>query len=158
MRNRRGRGGRVSPDILTGKYFLSRGKRGAGKTGKMERKRRKIWKGKGGKLNFFENGRGKGMKMSRGLLLLLLFFGFVFLFFVFCFVFLFACFLLLVTFRNYWNLFGLYMTKMGKFYQEKAYFTPGKISGKATLPPLENIPLTPLKTCDYLIRSIGKNN
>ena len=35
-------------------------------------------------------------------------------------------------------------TKMGIFYREK-HFTPGKNSEKMTLPPLKNIPLTPLQ-------------
>ena len=34
-------------------------------------------------------------------------------------------------------------TKMGIFYREK-HFTPGKKSGKITLPPQKNMPVTPL--------------
>ena len=61
------------------------GKRGARKKGKMERKRRKIWKGRGGKL-----------KMSSR--------SFFKLFF--CFV-LFVCFFFAFHFLKHWNLFGV---------------------------------------------------
>ena len=47
-------------------------------------------------------------------------------------------------------------TKMGIFYREKAiYFTPGKRSGKKTLPPMKNIPVMPL--LESMVRRFGYN-
>ena len=80
----------------------------------------------------------------------LLFYFFVFvlffvLFIVCLFLFLFCFgFSLLFTFRNHWNLFGMYQNRK-KFGREKAYFTPRKKIGKSDLALSENIPLTPLQ-------------
>ena len=51
-------------------------------------------------------------------------------------------FFFLVTFWNHWNLFGVYQN--GQFLPGNSYFMPGKKSGKLTLSPLKNIPLTSL--------------
>ena len=37
----------------------------------------------------------------------------------------------------------VWVYQVENFYGEKAYFTPGKKSGKVTLPPLKNIPVMP---------------
>ena len=87
----------------------------------MEKERRKIVKGK------VENVKKEGersMKMIRG--------PFLFFLFLFCFS----------LFGTTEICFGC--TKMENFYREKAYLTSKK-SGKWTLPPLKNIPLTPLR-------------
>ena len=49
---------------------------------------------------------------------------------------------LLVTFWNHWNLFGVYQN--GQFLTGKIIFHARKKSGKLTVSPLKNIPLTPL--------------
>ena len=77
----------------------------------------------------------------------------VFCFFFFCFLlfFFFFFFFLLFTFQNHWNLFRVYQN--GKFLQgQSIYFTLGKKSGKVTLLPLKNIPLTPLNIHLYCIK------
>ena len=92
-------GGSVPWLFSQGNFCRPTGKKQARKKEKMERKGRKIWKGRGGKL-----------KLE----------GF--------------------TFLKHWNLFG--STK--GFLSGKIIFRAGKKSGKLTLPPLKNIPLTPL--------------
>ena len=89
-----------------------------GKGVKIEKKR-KIVKGK------VENCKWESYKKRCGL------------FFLF-----FFCFSLLKTTKI---CFG--STKMGIFYREKAPFTPGKKSGKMTLPPQKNKPFMPLPQC-----------
>ena len=85
-----------------------------GKRGKMEKKRRKIVKGK--------MEEGKSSKMRRRPF----FFSFLFLF---CFVL--FCFLLFTFFQNDENLFWVHQN--GNFYREKGIHA-GKKSGKMTLP------------------------
>ena len=51
-------------------------------------------------------------------------------------------FFFLFTFENYRNLFWIYQN--GNFLPGKKHFTPGKKSGKMTLPPQKNMPVTPL--------------
>ena len=55
----------------------------------------------------------------------------------------------LFTFRNCWNLFGVYQN--GIFFPGESIFHAGNKSEKVTLPPLKNIPITPLldPTRDY---------
>ena len=106
--------------------FLERKGGGGNGEEKKENLKGKRWK--------IENGRGKSMKKSRG--------PFSFSFFFFFFFFFFFC---LPLFETTEICFG--STKMDNFYQEKAYFKPGKKSRKVTLPPLKNTPLTPLKSC-----------
>ena len=60
--------------------------------------------------------------------------------FLFVFCFLFVC--LLFTFQNDENFFWVYQN--GNFLPVKKHFTPGKKSGKMTLPPQKNFPVTPL--------------
>ena len=51
-------------------------------------------------------------------------------------------FFFLFTFQNHWNLFCVFLN--GNFLTGKSISRRGKKSGKMTLPPLKNIPLTPL--------------
>ena len=121
------------------------------KIGKMFKKRMKIrrnWKKR--------KGRKWEWKMtwkSWGPFFFFFFFFFFFVFFCFCFcffVFVLFCFSLL---GKQWNFFGC--TKNGNFHREKAKLTPGivksdftrgKKSGKVTLSPQKNFPVTPLLT------------
>ena len=64
-------------------------------------------------------------------------------------------FLFLLTFKTTEIYFG--STKMGIFYLEKAFHIGKKIRKKMTLPPLKNIPLTPLFTCLIDCHSWGPN-
>ena len=108
-----GAGDRIPPRLLTGKFLLTyREKRGKEK-GEMEQKRRKIEKGKVIKWKWKEE---KLQNEER-----------TFFFFFFS---------LLKTTKICFE-----SNKMGIFYWEKAFHV-GKKSGKMTLPPLKNIPLT----------------
>ena len=59
----------------------------------------------------------------------------------------------LYTFWNHWNLFRVYQN--GKFLPGKSIFHTRKKSGIVTLPPLKDIPLTPL-VCVFSILFITK--
>ena len=89
-----------------------------------------------------ENVRWNSYKMRRGLFSFL-FFSFFFLFFFFFFF----CFSLFKTTKI---CFG--STKR-KFSTGKKHFTQGKKSGKMTLPPQKNVPVTPLTTVMILTSS-----
>ena len=118
-RNRRG--AECPPRLLTGKFLLPyREKRGKKTRENGAVKRRKIGKGR------VENQKWKEEKLQNE--------GRTFFFFLF--------FFLLFNFQNHWNLFWVYQN--GNFLPGRKTFTPGKKSGKMTLPPLKNIPLTPL--------------
>ena len=68
-------------------------------------------------------------------------------------------FLLLFTFQNH-HLFWVYQNgnfPRGIFYREKAFHAGRKKSGKMTLPPLKNIPLTPLSKTFMIICHPEKN-
>ena len=103
----RGAGGRVPP------WHFSPGIL-ADLPWKERQERKEKWSGKEGK--FKREGvnnwkwKGKMYEMSRG------------------------PFFSLVTFWNHWKFFALGSTKMGNFYQEKAYFTPGKNQEKWLCP------------------------
>ena len=86
-------------------------------------KRGKNWEEKKGKC---KREGGKVTKWEEDL------FFFFFFFFSFCFL------LFKTTKIVFWS------TKMEIFYREKAYFMPGKKSGKMTLPPQKIFPVTPL--------------
>ena len=114
-----GQGGRVPPQrLLTGKFLLTyREKRGKEKGGKGWKLRRK-----GGKL---ETEAGKRQKKRWG-------------------PFFFFFFFLLFTFENDENLFWVYQN--GNFLPGKNISGREKKSGKMTLPPQKNMPVTPLPT------------
>ena len=115
-----GGGGRA----LTGKFLLAhQEKRGKEKKGTWRRKEGKLKKGR----LKIENRRDESYKIRRGPL-------FFFFFFFFS------------LFKTTEICFG--STRMGIFYQEKS-FHAGKKSGNMTLPPMKNIPLTPLRQCNF---------
>ena len=119
------------PPLLTGKFLLTYlEKRGKEKTEKGENGegKKENCKRVGGKLKMEG---GKSCKMRRGL-------------FFFCFVFVFVC--LFFTFQNDWNLFWVY--QHGNFLPGKSISPREKKSGKMTLPPQKNFPVTPLGGCD----------
>ena len=100
----------------------------------------KIFQGRGGKLKMEREGKKyENVKKSRGSFFFFFPFFFSFLFFFFFILF------WLSLFETTEICSG--STKMGNFYPEKAYLTPGTKSGKVSLPPLKNIPLTPLVAC-----------
>ena len=104
--------------FFTGKFLLTYQE----KRGKEERGKKGKWGGKEGNLKGkrwkFENERGKGIKMSRGLFILLFSFRF------------------LKPLKFVWG---------GQFLPGKIIFHAWKKSGKLNLPPLKKkIPLTPL--------------
>ena len=105
-----------APHIFHQEILWSTKKKGTRK-GNGEEKKENL-KGKKWKI---ENRRGKVWKWAEDL------------FFIYLFI-------LLVTFCNHWNLFGVYQN--GQFYQEKS-FHAGTKSGNLTLLPLKNI-TTPL--------------
>ena len=117
-------GGQSAPrHFWPGNFCWSIGKREARKTGKLEKKRRKIEKGKGGKLKL------EGAKVTK--------WGedfFFFFFFFFCFS--------LFTFQSHWNLFWVYQN--GKFLPGKGIWRREKIQEKWLCPPLKYYPLMPL--------------
>ena len=85
---------------------------------------------------------GKVVKRGEDLFLFVFFFSsFFFLFFFF----------LLFTFEKDGNLFGVYQN--GNFLPGTKHFTPGKKSGKMTLPPQKNMPVTPLDMIPYYGRN-----
>ena len=109
-------------------FSFSKEERGKGKNGE---KRRKIWKGRGGKLEM-EGEREKVWKWGEDL-----FFFFFFLL------------LLLLTF---WKKI-VWVLQIWTIFARKIIFHARKKSGKLTLPPLKNIPLTPLSMQLYRHRS-----
>ena len=134
-------GQNASQRLLTGKFLLTyQEKRGNKKKGKWSRKEGKLKKGRWK----IENGRRKSYKMRRGSDLF------------------FLCFSLFkvteICFES---------TRIGISYREKAFHarkkTREKRSGKMTLPPQKNIPLTPLfitwqnKFWNERSRNAGKN-
>ena len=124
-RNRRGGRAGCPQRLLTGKFLLThREKRGKekGKRGENWEEKNENCKREGGKV---EMEVGKVIKSGEDL------FFFFFLFFL-------SCFSLLKTTKI---CFGF--TKMG-ISTGKKHFTPGKKSGKMTLPPQKNMPVTPL--------------
>ena len=124
-----GRGAECPPETSDQESFADvSGKKRQGNKGKgvkIEKKRRKIenWKREGGKLKMEV---GKVLKRVEDLL------------FCFCFCFFFFCFSLLKTTEICLG------TKMGIFNREKAFHAGKKKSGKMTLPPQKNMPVTPL--------------
>ena len=149
-----------APRLPTGKFLLTyRGKRG--------KEKRVNWRRKEGKWNKerwkIENGRRKSYKVRRETFFCLFFFVFCF---CFCFLFvLFCCFFFFVLFCFvlFWFFgfvlfsflfcfcfcFAFHFSKPLKFVlglPKWEHFTPGEKSGKMTLSPLKNIPLTPLVT------------
>ena len=128
------RGGRVPPrDFWLGIFTDVSGKKRQGKKGKgvkIEKKRSKIVKGKGGIL---EMEVGKGIKSVRK------WWGPFFFFFFF-------------FFFHFWKRRKFVLPKW-KFPTGKKHFTPGKKSGKMTLPPQKNMPVTPLMRVGLLTNS-----
>ena len=122
-----GAGGRVPPETSGQEISanLPGEKRQARKEGKMEQKRRKIKKK--GRWKIERKWKEESYKMRRGLFIFLLFFLSFFLFFFFFWLF---------TFRTTEICFG--STKMGIFYQEKAFHARKKIR-KTWLCPLWKI-------------------
>ena len=106
-------GGQTALKFSWGNNSLPTGKRGAKKEGKMERKRRKIWKWWGGKLKMEGE---KLWKWAEDLF-------FLFCFVLFCFV---ACHFL-KPLKIVWSL------QNGQFLQGKSIYHAGKKSGKVTL-------------------------
>ena len=111
-----GGGGRMPPEIFHREIFTGLlGKKGQGKKGKRRGKKENL-KGKRWKIEKEEETVWAWAEDF--------------------------CYSLLVTFWNHWNLFGVYQN--GLFSLGKIIFHAGKKSGKLTLPPLKNVPLTPL--------------
>ena len=117
-----GAGGRVLPwHFSPGNFCRPTRKRGARKKRKMERKRRKIWKGRGGKLKM------EGERVWKWEIFYFLFF-LIFLFYFY----LLLLFFFFVTFWNHWNLFGVYQN--GRFLLGKSIFYAGKNQEKWLCP------------------------
>ena len=139
-------GGRVPPDIFTGKLLLTYWeKQGHGRTGK--------WGGKEGKFEReeVENGRGKGMKMSKGFFFFLICFCvcFLFCFVLFCFVFFFC----LSLFETTEICFG--STKMNNF-TRKNHISPREKIRKSDFAPSEKY--SSYASACQLTVSVNKNN
>ena len=116
--NRWGRGQSSPLTFFTGKFLLTYWEKGARKKGKMERKRRKIWKGGGGKLKT----EGKRYENEQRTLF-------------------FSSFFFLSLFETTENCLGL--PKWAIFTREIIFYARKKL-GKLTLPSLKNSPLMPL--------------
>ena len=138
-RNRQGQS--VPLTFFTGKFFLTyRENRGKEKRENGEEKEGKLWKRKWE----IKNGRGRSMKISRGL--------FCFCFVLFCFVL--VCFLFLFRFVCLFvfsiachflkPLKSVLGVPNGKFLSGKKHISRRGKSGKMNLPLQKNIPLTPL--------------
>ena len=116
-------GGIVPPTFFTRKFYDLPRKKGQGR--EMERKRRKIWKGRSGKLKM-EGERYENEQRTS-----------FYLFFIYLFIYLFC----LSLFETTGICFGL---PKWTILPGKIIFHAGKKSGNLTLPPLKNIPPTPL--------------
>ena len=146
-----GRGmGRVPPrDFWQGNFCWHIRKRVARKRGKMDHKEKKTKKGKGGKL---KKGRRKSSKKRWWSVFFFVLFCFVFVFCCFCFCF---CFFAFNFSKRLKFILGL---PKWEFSTGKKHFTPGKKSGKMTLPPQKNMPvmLLPVGSCRTISQKLIK--
>ena len=128
------RGDRVPPrDFWPGNFWWPNGKKEArkkGKRGENCEEKKENCKREGGKLKMES---GKVTKWGE---------DFFVLFYLSVYFASFVCLFLLLTFQNHSNLFWVYQN--GNFFTGKKHFMPGKKSGKMTLPPQKNFPVTPL--------------
>ena len=147
-------GKRVLPPIPeTSDREISAGLPGKERQGKKGTWIRKEGKSRKGRCKI-ENGRRKSHQMRRGpfIFVFVLFCFVLFCFVLFCFCFILFCFVLF-CFVLFCFVFSFSLFKTTEFFfslpkwefsTRKKHFTPGKKSGKMTLPPLKNISLTPL--------------